>query len=213
MSLTTKLHFFIVCAALGMLSHGSIALATTFNGQTELSAQTFKELEINGSARLSEIRANSLTVKGSLDFKRLNVTGDTKVLGACSGEESDFKNLAIQGTFWGAKIRIVNLQVDGEVAIEDFTLNGEVNIKGPLKAKNGSFNNIDAVNAPIALYNVTVNNINVKKDNTNNRNEVKLAGNTVVSGNITFESGEGIVFIRDKTAQLKGKVIGGKIKE
>jgi hypothetical protein len=89
----------------------------------------------------------------------------------------------------------------------------------------GSFKDINTVQTPIALYDVTVNNIHVKKDSGwvradnpksegyGQNNEIKLAGKTIVHGNITFESGDGVVYIRDKTAQFKGKVIGGKIKE
>lgn len=214
----------IVCASFGILPYSSIVEANTYNGPTELSSQTFKELIINGPANLNKIKADSLTVKGLFNFSQLKVKGDTEISGPTSGEEGEFANVIIHGSFWGSKIKVANLDVDGDVTIEDFKISGNVNINGPLKAKKGSFNDINAVNTPIALYDVTVNNITVKKDNnkdsnTNaksddgNSNEIKLAGNTIVSGNITFESGDGIVFIRDKTAQLKGKIIGGKIKE
>ena len=213
--------FTVVCASLGFLSYSPLSDATVFTGPTELSSQEFKELNINGPSKLHGIQAESLTIRGPLDFNQLKVKGETEISGPCSGENGEFANVVIHGTFWGSKIKIENLHVDGEVALENFKINGNVNINGPLKAKNGSFNNIDTVYTPIALYNVTVNNIRIKKDSdrnsddnaNSNNNEIKLAGNTIVSGNITFESGDGVVFIRDKTAQLKGKIIGGKIKE
>lgn len=211
--------FTFVFAGLGILSYSSILDATDFNGPTELSSKEFKDLNINGPSRLSEIKADSLTIKGPLNFNKLRVKGKAEFSGAVSGEEGEFTNLAIHGTLWGSKIKIDNLHVDGDVSIEDFQITGKVDINGPLKAKNGSFNNITTVETPVALYNVTVNNIFVKQDTDKNRNakddsnEVKLAGNTVVSGDITFESGDGVVFIRDKTAKLKGKIIGGKLKE
>lgn len=218
MSFDTTLRSFI--AGFGILSYSSILMASTFTGPTDLSSQEFKELVISGTAKLNEIKADSLTVRGPLNFNQLKIKGDTEISGPCSGEEGEFNNLAIHGTFWGSKIKIENLKVDGDVTIEDFKISGNVNINGPLKAKNGSFNDINTVNTPVALYNVQVNNITVKKDHGNTKdnanednNQIKLAGNTIVSGDITFESGDGIVFIRDKTAQLKGKIIGGKIKE
>lgn len=214
-----------IAIAISLLSNSSIIMADTFNGPTELSSQDFKDLNINGPANLSKITADSLTVRGPLNFTKVTVKGKTEIAGPTSGDEGDFKDVLIHGTFWGSKFNMANLHVDGDVTIENFKITGKVTINGPLKAKNGSFNNIETVNTPVALYNVNVNNItvnnnrkkdsdkNTKDDNTDNSNVVKLAGNTVVSGNITFESGNGIVFIRDKTAQLKGKVIGGKIKE
>ncbi len=203
--------------------YSPIAESTTLVGPTDLSSQEFKELNIHGPSKLSEIKADSLRINGPLNFNQLKVKGKTEISGPTSGEEGEFKDLLIHGTFWGNKIKIENLQVDGDVTIEHFNINGDVNINGPLKAKNGTFSNITNVYAPVALYNVVVNNIYIKKDsnqnhkesdqNNNAQNEVKLAGETIVSGNITFESGDGVVFIRDKTSQLKGKVIGGKIKE
>jgi hypothetical protein len=194
-----------------------MAEATTFNGPTELLSQELKELNINGPARLNAIKADSLKVNGSLYFNELKIKGKTEVSGPCNGEEGEFTNIVVHGPVEVSKIKAESLDVDGPVTIEDFKIKGDVNINGPLKAKNGSFNDLNTVHTPVQLYSVTVNNINVKKDRGHNKsdnaNEIKLAGNTVVSGNITFESGDGIVFIRDKTAQLKGKVIGGKIKE
>lgn len=211
--------------ALSMICYCPTLNAISFPGPADLKAQEFNELIINGASKLNQIKADSLIVKGPLDFKEIKISGGTEISGACSGEDGEFGNLVIHDTFWGSNIKIENLNVDKDVTIENFKISGDVNINGPLKAKNGSFNNIHAVNTPVALYNVTVNNITVKKaidkgavpntnaNNTASSNEIKLAGNTIVSGNITFESGDGLVFIRDKTAALKGKVIGGTIKE
>lgn len=206
------------------LSYIPFTYATTFNGATDISSQEFKELVINGPGKLNQIKADSYINNGPVNFTRLKVNGKTKISGPTSGEEGEFKDLIIHGAFWGSKVKIDNLTVDGEVALEDFQVNGNVNVNGPLKAKNGSFNNINAAYAPVALYNVKVNNITIKKESRKNRNDsssnendennqIKLAGNTKVTGTITFESGNGVVFIRDKTAEFNGKVIGGKIKK
>lgn len=215
----------VICASLAILTWGFIAEATTLNGPTELSSQEFKELNINGPSTLHAIQADSLTVNGPLNFIKLKVKGKIEVSGPCSGVDGEFLDVVVHGPFEGTKISAENLNVDGPVALEDFNIKGDLNINGPLKAKVGSFKDINTVQTPVALYDVTVNNIHVKKDSgfvsANNpksegygqNNEIKLAGKTIVSGNITFESGDGVVFIRDKTAQLKGKIIGGKIKE
>lgn len=232
MSLNTKQRSFKVKFSLLVLVYGSfctfssycIADPTTFNGPTELYSQTFKDLLINGPSKLDGINADSLTINGPLNFTALKIKGKTEISGTFSGEDAELSDVVIHGPFEGSKIIAKNLQVDGDVTLEDFKIDGNVNINGPLKAKNGSFKDINSVYAPIAFYSVTLNNINVKKtnhqdggDNTNsddntNNYEIKLAGNTVINGNITFESGKGVVFIRDKTAQLKGKVIGGTVK-
>lgn len=195
MVLNKKSLSFSVALMVGML-YSTITFSTHFTGPTELTSQQFKDL----------------TVQGPLNFNGLQVQNKTEIFGPFSGENGVFNDLMVHGTCWGAKIQINHLEVDSETALEDFKVSGNVNIHAPLKAKNGRFNNIDAAQTPIALYNVTVNNITIK-GKQNDIHEVKLAGNTVVSGNITFESGNGIVFIRDKTAILKGKIIGGHLKE
>lgn len=217
--------FIITCGSLGIFSYSCIARATDFNGPIELSSEKFKELNINGPSTLHAIKADTLTVNGSLNFIQLSVKGKTEISGPCSGVDGEFADAVIHGPFEGTKINSESLHVDGPTALEDFKIKGNVKINGPLKAKVGSFKNIDSVQTPVALYDVKVNNINVPKDSRMNKddnadndgyaknNEIKLAGKTIVSGDITFESGNGIVFIRDKTAQFKGKVIGGKIKE
>lgn len=235
MSLNIKLRFFnvkfsaliILCSSVGIFLYHGIAEAekNTFNGPIELSTQDFKTLNINGASTLHAIKADALAVTGPLDFIKLKVKGKTEILGPCRGVDGEFGDLIIHGPLDGTKMSAENLRVDGAVALEDFDIKGKVNINGPLKAKVGRFKDINTVNTPVALYDVSVNNIHVKKDSgkisndpENNEgygknNEIKLAGKTIVHGNITFESGDGIVFIRDKTAQFKGKIIGGKIKE
>lgn len=217
----------ILCGSLGLFCYNGIVEAknSTFNGPVELSGQEFQELNINGPSTLHAIKADSLDVKGPLEFIKLKINGKTEVNGPSRGNDGEFGALVVHGPFEVTKFVADSLSVDGPVALEDFKITGNVSINGPLKAKVGSFNDINTVNTPVALYDVNVNNITVKKDSgkisndaVNNEgygknNEVKLAGKTVVSGNITFESGDGIVYIRDKTAQLKGKVIGGKVKQ
>lgn len=211
----------VVWGSLVIFFYSSMAGATTFNGPTELYSKEFKDLNINGPSKLDGLKADSLKVNGPLKFTELKIKGKTEISGPCKGEDGEFENVVIHGPFEGRKIKANSLDVNGPVDIEDFKITGDVNINGPLKAKHGSFKDINAAHTPIQLYSVTVNNINVKKEDskkvsTNNNdtnNEIKLAGDTIVSGNITFESGNGVVFIRDKTAQLKGKVIGGKIRE
>lgn len=210
-------HLAFIFGSFCLFSSSAIATATTYNGPTDLYSQEFNELTINGPSRLNGIKADTLTINGSLEFTEIKIKDKTVISGPCSGEDGEFSEVVIHGPFEGSRIKANSLQVDGDVALEDFKISENVNISGSLKAKNGSFKDINSVYSPLALYNVTVNNIIVKKNNGQNgeesNTEIKLAGNTIVSGDITFESGNGVVFIRDKTAQLKGKVIGGKIKE
>lgn len=202
-----------------------IAEAATENNPVELSTQEYKKLKVSGPTTLHAIRTDSLYVNGSLSFIQVVVNQKAEVLGPCSGVDGEFSDLDIHGPFDGTTIKTGNLTVNGPTAIEDFKITGNVNINGPLKAKVGSFMDISSVQTPIALYDVTVDNIHVKKDSGwvradnplsegyGQNNEIKLAGKTIVYGDITFESGNGVVFLRDKTAQFKGKVIGGVVKE
>lgn len=215
----------LVFGSLALLACSVIAETTALNGPIELSSQDFETLTINGPATFHAIKADAVSVNGPLDFIKLKVNGKTNVSGPFTGVDGQFSDIIVHGPFEGTKIEADSLYIEGPVALLDFEIKGDVTINGPLKAKVGRFKNINTVQTPVALYDVTVNNINVKKDSGwvrpdnpksegyGQNNEIKLAGKTVVLGDITFESGEGVVFIRDKTAQLKGKVIGGKIRK
>jgi hypothetical protein len=48
---------------------------------------------------------------------------------------------------------------------------------------------------------------------TDTKQKLYLKGNTIISGDITFESGIGEIIIQNSSAKILGKVIGGTIVE
>ncbi len=82
-----------------------------------------------------------------------------------------------------------------------------VKITGPLNAKRSQFKDITVAGASI-LEDVSVDNITFNKDKT-----LTLSGKTTVSGNITFESGNGEVIIKGDNVKIKGQIKGGELKK
>src|SRR5260221_14188020 len=102
--------------SLGIVTIGFLAVnvafaATTFNGITELSDKTFKDLVINGPATLTKIKADKLTVNGPLTFQEIEVSGNTEFSGPVKGTEAHFENLTVTGSIEADKMSCKNLTV------------------------------------------------------------------------------------------------------
>lgn len=189
----------------------SAAQAKTFDGPTTLSSQEFETLTINGPADLDRVKSNTLTVNGPLKFNEVKISAKTEVSGPSKGEEGKFGNVMINGPFEASKVKCDNLVVKGPVSLTKFTINGDTHIEGPLEAKKGTFNDIKSVTPPVLLQDIDIKNITIKKPSNGKDDTLTLSGETTVSGNITFESGNGKVIMKDKDSTIKGKIIGGQL--
>src|SRR5262249_40203523 len=119
------------------------AYATSYMGPTNLSKETLKEVIIHGPAQLQQIKADSLQVMGPLEFKDLQVAGNTTVIGAVSNSQSGkFNELKITGPFKVKQVEANTLQVIGQVDVDGIAVKGETVVFGPLAARNSKFQNI-----------------------------------------------------------------------
>lgn len=187
--------------------------ATTYNGPTNLSNQTLKDVVIHGPAQLTQVKADSLSVMGPLQFSDLQVSQDATVIGAVNNsQKGKFTALKITGPFNAKNIITDSLQVIGPVNVNGIIVSGDTVILGPLNAQNSRFNNITVTAERVNLVNVEVNNIYVKKTGTDVKPTVILSGKTNVVGSIQFESKNGVVSIKGKST-VKGQVEGGETLE
>lgn len=182
--------------------------AEIFNGPTVLREKSFDELEINGPADLKHVRAKSLIVKGPLKFHRIEIDGKTSVTGPMSGLEGKFEDVTVDGPFRAKRLKIGTLDVTGPTNLARFTFSGDAKIKGPLDAKHGHFQNLtagsDEGGSSVSLYNITADDIHINKGK---KEEIlTLAGKTVVSGKITFESGKGKIEKKGDDVKLEENV-------
>jgi hypothetical protein len=181
---------------LGLMT--SLAFADTFRGPTELNDKDFDDLTITGSANLKDIKAKTLKIDGPTKFHDLEVTESANINGPVGGsEDGKFKNLTIQGP---ADMK--------DVIVEDFEVKGHTTVMGPLSAKDGKFKDVTITSSEISLEHVSVNNILIKKGGDKTETVI-IGGDSEINGNITFESGAGIVMIDRNKNKFKGSITGG----
>lgn len=202
---------FFCLIIISLLAFSSLTWADSFNGPTDLTGNTYLELTINGPTKLTQVKTSSLTVNGPVEFDKINVAQIGSVAGPMDGEKGKFADLTIKGAANLKKVIIKNLNVTGPLSLTHFTIKGHTTILGPLSANDGGFKDITISSSDIKLRNVKVRNITVLAQDT--PETIQLIGNTIVIGNITFESGQGTVKSRSDNVQVQGKVTGGKLIE
>lgn len=169
------------------------ANAEEFIGYAKLENKNFDQLNISGNALLKIISADSLKLDGSLKFEDLNVKNQININGYANG-----KNLQAE-----------NLVVNGSISGKNLAISGNTTVHGNLKVIDSKFSVIEARANEIILNNSIVQNIGFKNTEKNIQKLV-LKGNSVIEGDVNFESGHGEVFV-SKTSVIKGQIIGGKI--
>lgn len=180
--------------------------AETFNGPTTLEGRSFDELIINGPAELKKVKAKKLTVHGPLKFYEVEISGPTNLLGPAKGKKAIFQDISASGPFKAEKVVIEALKVSGPAHLEEFTVEGQTNIQGPLKAQKGVFGDLiagsKAGGESVSLHDVVAKDVTI---NRGNQEEIlKLSGETVIRGKITFESGKGKVEEKGKKSPTQG---------
>jgi hypothetical protein len=179
-----------------------------------------------GSAHLTDIKANSLSVLGTLEFHNLIVAKDTSIAGPVEkSEKGKFAALNVVGTFEASDVACDALNAAGAVNITGLSVKGEANVAGALKLMASK----DPKRTPNRLKNLTVaaeeasledtdveGNILVKKLSNwlsgEKKQVLKLVGQTNVKGTITFESGTGTIE-QGADAKIEGKVKGAKVEK
>ncbi len=187
--------------------------------------------EVNGAATYTDTTLEELrTVNGACTANKTKIKKNMSVSGHAKLEDSH-----LYGTFTGAgTLEAVNtifekkVDVSGSVEAKESTFKGHITVKGTLTASRSIFNDIVHVRGGLIFSDdteakdiIVEGDINLRDSHVNNitveslrKGKVILRGkNTKVHGSITFESGEGVVYLDDQIALDKNQVHGGIIKE
>jgi len=149
-----------------------------------------------GNMIVGKVTMDCLDVKGSAKFNQTTIKGALHINGPLTAKSSSLN-----------RINIV-----GNTVLHDSTVSGLANVTGSLEASDTAFkDNIQASSQSVTLNHSTVRNIKIKSDKPHQITYVYLNDNSVVSGNITFVGGKGVV--KNQRSKVLGKIIGGKILE
>lgn len=187
------------------------AQAEIYYGATNIKQAELGDVTVHGAANMQNVRAQSLLVLGSLDFKNLDVFKTAEVIGNLkSSGEGRFGILKVTGETSLRNSIMNSLQVIGPLNAAYITVKGNTIVVGSLTAGSSQFDNITVTANKISLNDVKVTNIYIKKSPNEKEQIVDLAGSTLVGGNITFEEGDGIVIARPGVSII-GEVKGGRL--
>lgn len=158
----------------------------------------FNSLIITGPFAAKNIACSKLEVTGPVNVTDFQVSGEATIIGSLKVGKSTFQNLTVTGPSKVEKSTFQNLT-----------------ITGPLKAEKSTIQNLTITADKIVLEDVKIKDIIVKK-NQEEKQEKKqvldLKGETIVEGNITFESGKGVVE-QGSEVKIQGKIKGATLEK
>lgn len=192
----------------------SIAQAETFMGETELSKKILDDIIILGPAHLTEIKADSLTVTGTLFFDKLDVSGNVTVVGPIKEDSTDLlcKDLDVLGTIDAKNIKCANINVVGSAKLENIETSGDVKIVGMVEIKSAILQNLHLTANEMQLSDVNIKDITVDKiPLSGDHQTLYLKGDTTV-GSVTFKSGKGTI-VMENSAKVSGEIKGATVKK
>lgn len=187
---------FIALSLTSMLTHANDKTGATFYGPVTLSNKEF----------------DHLNAKGPTTLEGVTVTGPLEVFGPLTIKDSKIKNLTVMGPLTAKKLTMVSGEINGPVKLDRSQVEGKITINGPLTAEECKFKDtIDIATTKMTLEHSTATHIHVRKNDSwlDKPQKIYLTSKTIVNGDITFEAGNGLVYLK-KGSTLKGEVKGGK---
>lgn len=181
---------------------------------------------IAGNAKLEKASYESLTIAGELDFNNLTIEKNLTVSSSANGNSLKCNKFIVNGSFTGKNIQAQNGEVNGALSCNEASIDndlivngslsgkgikvsGKTKVDGNLDASKSCFSNIETAAFRVTLKNSKAMNIFVKKTKHESQ-RIYLEGKTIIEGNITFESGNGKVFISKET-KVVGDIQGATI--
>lgn len=181
-----------------------------YNGPTSLTLKFIDDLVINGPATLKLVKAKNLEVKGSLDYRSLDVAGNAEVIGPMKGSKGKFNKLHVTGPVDVDHLLCDELDVQGPVKAEYIDVTNQATIEGPLDVQHGKFKSLKVTADKIILDEVIADTIVVGKGQ---EQVLILKSLSIINGDIVFESGTGIVQVDSPEVVIKGTVKGASVKK
>lgn len=158
-------------------------------------------MTINGSVKLQRSSFTSLTVNGAAQVEEVSFSKEFIVNGSLDAIDSKLQNVVVNGTASFTKCKIVGL----------------AQVAGPADFYDCELKDVQVTNLLVTFENCKVSSIVMKKLSILQRilglfglcQKVEL-NDTVVSGDVIFEQGNGIVVLT-RASRVIGNIIGGKI--
>lgn len=182
--------------------------AMHITGDADLSNSTQKNFVIDGAASLKNMHFEALKINGSVKFENLTISKTLQIKGAVKGKELKCESLHVMGACKVESVSASTCYIMGAFNGNHVQINGNSEIYGDFFAENSKFQDVEIQSEQAVLKNVETRNILIKINNNKNEpQKLILEGNTLIMGDIKFESGNGEIY-KDKKVQIKGKIEG-----
>ncbi len=202
----------------GNLALDEVKVTGELSGSGELTAKKsrFGSLTWKGPVKLDESSVlGTTTINGDkVELKETKINGNLEVRGTDKGQTTldqvTVENQVIgNGTLHLTKGRIGGFDWKGATTITECHVGKQANFTGPLSLETCTFSgSIIATSTMVHLNAVEVNgNLLIPETGQNEAQTVVLTGGSIIKGNITFASGQGIVK-KEGDSKIEGKVIG-----
>lgn len=185
-----------------------------------------KTQNIDGSANLENTTLENFTINGTLNFKDLVIQEELHVSGWLEGKNLNAKKIEIDGSFEGENIKSENLiisgsfsgvgvkvkdilKVDGSLSGSNIVVQGATKVAGVMSVSGSEFVSIELETEKSDLTASKAKTILVKEDKTKVQ-KLELRKKTIISDDVTFESGKGEVYLYDGS-EILGKVRGAVV--
>lgn len=178
--------------------HGSILQCQQLgiNGSVHGDHITCQYLDINGPVTVEHVNCRNLKIDGSFTGTDITATEQGSINGSCTVNGFNVNN---------------TLKIRGKAIGQRWDIRGNAEINGCLKASDQSrFTNIDLCSYDSSLEHSTANNIVIKRCTPVRPQILRLSQGTVINGNVTFEDGQGVIYV-DSTSRVTGTVTGGRV--
>lgn len=202
----------------------SIAFAGNISGDIRKEGASLENVRLDGFADLKNMKFHSLAVNGhlrSFDIKidrRLDVNGSADVRklkcrnfiihGSINGESVRANEGIVHGTAIFSDIEVrKNIDIYGSLSGKDMKVSGKTNVYGNMSVENSKFGDVQLESETAHFIGTNVRNIVIKASKKHKKQTITLKGNTIISGSVIFESGNGEI-IMDDTAKILGEKKG-----
>ena len=170
-----------------------IAIATLL---TSITAAAGPVCQYNpGETRCGEGTVADVHANGTANLNGTTVTGDT----------------IVNGTLHSHGAKLARVDVNGSACIKDSQVSQTAMINGTLKSQHSTFASDIRLGSTLStLDHTNTVNIDVTADSSGHDQLIYVSDASTVQGDITFNSGKGIVYL-SKDSKITGQVRGGKI--
>ena len=143
----------------------------------------------------------------TLSFANRISYGDN-ISGSADLSNHSFESLTVSGSADLKDLKVdKDLIVSGSFEGKDITVTGKTKISGGMIVSKGDFNDIEISSSRIKLFDSKAHNMLILESDSKQKLELK---NSTISGDITFESGKGEIYL-DSDSKILGKVDGAKV--